>query len=655
MADKTAGVRLEVKSSGFRRGMKEVRGDAKSTARGMGTDMSSAMNAGAKAGINSFRTMFSSIKQGAMQVSALVGGIAVAGLAKSAVDAERKFRSLAFTMGAGTGQFKKFQDIQNDAQKSALRWAVSSDQLAVAMDNVFNTVGDADFTLETVDDIAKAMRATGQSAETIAPLVAEANRQFGITSDQIGEVLPAILSLGSRGGLSVKELGSQMGILGSLAEVAGESGESGLRRMLASANMISAASGRARTSVSDLNVVLGKVNDAATLEKVQKEFKLDLSSQDMSSLDRLEAILKATGGGATELSKIFGPDLGPVISRAFGGFENLSEAIDEAAQSAIGGAELQAKAEENLEGAGAGIDKATELLKQAFTKPEMMAAIESLAQSLPPLAEGFAKLVEFVQGNPFLAGGGLLAMKALGAGASTAINTAMTTGGVTAGATMQAGVASGGKQAAATMAGAISVAAAAFAIALAADQAAKLEKDKETARKDVEDERENALAIAESRGQTRTTREFNPLAQAIANKGVGGLTSDDLFGPSSATETLERDPITGKARVVKPTAGRGMETVSVGFQGGPMEALTGGPSPEELQLVRDSINAEFAQLDRDKAASRGSAPAPPPPGRGGAKEIVGALGRTLRVHVTNQPADNATTKGPPRPGHERPQ
>jgi hypothetical protein len=51
------------------------------------------------------------------------------------------------------------------------------------------------------------------------------------------------------------------------------------------------------------------------------------------------------------------------------------------------------------------IDNAMNKIRNAFTKPEMIEAIEKLAKHLPAMADGVAELIEFIVGNPALSAG----------------------------------------------------------------------------------------------------------------------------------------------------------------------------------------------------------------------------------------------------------
>jgi hypothetical protein len=643
MADRSATVRLDLKGDGFRRGLKSAERDAGRSGQTMGSRMGSGLNAGAKAGLDSYRRMFSTIKTGAMALSGILGGIGTGQLVQQAIDADKQFRSLAFSMGAGTGKFRDFAKVQSQAQEVAKRWGQDSAKLGSALGTVFDTVGDSDFALATMDQIAMTSRATGEELGTIAPIVAEMNRQFGITSDEVGTALPRVISLGSRGGLSVADLGATLGKLGRTAKVAGLEGEEGLATLLAMANQISAASGNAEGSVEKLQIVFTKLasgQGAAFLQTLKNSKGAQLFGADvegLGTLERLSLVLDKAKSNPRILSQVFG-EQGVFIEQAFGNLGDVGKAMREASEGAIDSADLQDAAKANMQTASAGIDQALETLKQAFTKPEMMSAIERLAEALPGLAEGMSKLAGFVADSPFTAIGGAMSAKALASG----ILGAMTTGGTTAAGAMGTSITTAGNAAGASMAGQIAgaaaTAAAGFAIALAADQALKLDREEAERRKSIGDERENLLAAEEARGGTSAVRQKNGLAEAIAQKGVLGLTADDLFG-SNDTEILTRGE-NGEVVARAPGRSRGEDPVSVPFTPNAINMESDADFEARLAGIRQRFAAE-------EAASAAAA------GRATAAEIAG---RTLNVRVTNTVQTSTRGKGgttgtPPPPGY----
>lgn len=410
MAEATAAIRLTLKDSGFTRTFRSTARDVKSQAKGMGTALRTSLRAGAKGGLDAVRGMASAIKGQVMQLGGLLGGIGFGALVKGAVDADQQFRKLSFTMGAGAGKFRDHQQLMAKSRDVAVRWGQSNEDLAAALDEVFNTVGDADFSLAQLETMAVAARASGEELATIAPIVAEMNRQFGLTSEEIADALPRILSLGSRGGLSVADLGSNLGKLGRTAKVAGFEGQDGMAALLAMVNQISAASGNAEGSVEKLQIIFTKLagsGGSAFLQTVKDSAGKNLFSADvetLTTLERLQAVIDKAQTNPESFMKVFG-EQGVFIEQAFGGMKDVAGAMAEASQSAMTAADLQERARNNMKSAGAGIDVALETLKAAFSKPQMMSAINKLADNLPALAEAVAKAVDFVVENPMLSAG----------------------------------------------------------------------------------------------------------------------------------------------------------------------------------------------------------------------------------------------------------
>lgn len=668
MADKTANVRLDLKAAGFRRGLKQTERDATQTGSRMGQAMSSGMNRGAKAGLDAARSMFSTIKTAAMGLGAIVGSVGLAGMVREAIDADKQFRKLAFTMGAGAGKFRDYTAIQGQAQEAAKRWAMDSTKLGAALDTVFNTVGDADFAMNTLDAIAMTARATGEEVSTLAPIVAEMNRQFGLTSEQIDDVLPMVISLGSRGGLSVADLGVTLGKLGRTAKVSGLEGEQGLGTLLAMVNQISAASGTAEGSVEKLQIIFTKLASGQgaaflqTLKDSKGQAIFGTEVEGLDTLERLSLVLDKARANPRILQQVFG-EQGLFIEQAFGGLGDVGKAMREASKSGLKAADMQDAAEANLRSASAGIDAALEELRQAFADPAMMSAIESLAENLPALAEGMAKIVDFVVQNPALAIGGAGAASALKGGIVTAITGAMASGGATAGGAIGTSMTAAGQTAGASIAGqmvgAASTAAATIGVALAVNQAQKLERDKKQARQDADDERTNLLNTANAQGRSTATRVFNPIADAIARKGFMGLTPKDIFGGDEAKEIIDRDA-QGNIRT-RRVSDTGEGPVSVPFKGREIEVDM--PSDEELAANRKRMQAEWDAENARIRAELEESNKPITPAASAQQQSANAraaadaiAGKTLNVRVTNTVATRdggrpGSAGTPPAPGY----
>jgi TP901 family phage tail tape measure protein len=589
MASKEAAVRLELKDAGFRRGIKAAETAVKGSAAKMGVALRTSLSRGAKGGLTAVRGMFSTIKQGMVQMGSLAVGIGFGALVKSAIDAEQVFRKLSFTVSAGSGAWTEYDDLQKQAQASAVKWGQSTDDLAGAMDEVFNTVGNLDFTRATMDEIAKASRASGQEVSTIAPLVAEMNRQFGLSAEQVPEALASVLSLGSKGGLSVEDLSRGMNMLGSLARATGQEGEEGMRTMIALGNTISAASGKPRSAISDLNMALATMLDSTKLAAVKKEFGIDVDKEGLNALDRLKEVIAAAKGDPSGLIKIFGADLGATLASGFGGLEDFDAAMADASRSALTAADVTDKANKNRTSAEANIKRGIEGLKKAFTAPAFVDAITKLTEVMPELAEAVASVVSFITENPALSAGAVLggtfargAVTSMigggpGAGGGAAFGAAAT-------GAMSKGAGGVGGAIARAFAAAPAILLAGAAIGAAIEQGVKLADDLAKHEKDVNDERVNLMENAERLGDKVVRREQGGflggeefLARDVRGKvqAFGTREEAEAAGGQVRIGMRESDE-TPLARIKRQQAEQDVDLGSI-FGRGPNDAASLGP------------------------------------------------------------------------------
>jgi hypothetical protein len=579
MADKTASVRFDVKGDGFRSGMNKAKQEVIRGSKQMGRALASSMNAGAKAGLRSVRSMFSGIKTMAISLGGVLGGISFAGLVKGSVEAETKFRKLSFTMGAGRGVFEDYRALQQRAGQSALRWAKHSDQLADAMGGVFDTVGDGAFAKDTIDTIAMASRASGKELATLSPIVAEMNRQFGVTAAEVPDALARVLSLTARGALSTGDLGANMDKLGKFAKLAGLQGVEGMSKYIALVNEATEEGGRAEMTIERMNMVFTKLMGSA--DKIKKELKVDVKGMD--AIKALGEVMRASKGDVGKLSAVFGAEAGVFLQAAFGGIKDLDAAMGEAAKGSLTAAQLRQQANENMKSSEAGITKALETMKQAFEAPEMQDAIQKLAENLPALAEAVAEAVQWITKNPIMSAGVLVGGRALTGGIGAGITNAFAQGGQTAATSIQGAMTTGGSSAAKSIAGSFAGAAALtgalVAWTVAADQYVKLQQDLEQMQKDTNDLNENLLQAAERRGEDVAFKEQSTAERLFGRETLQEGIMDVMEGRRERT-ILTRDPETGKV----------IERAAEAVEGEPVKVET----PEMVMTVAGRRRADAA-------------------------------------------------------------
>lgn len=416
MADSTASIRLTLKDRGFARTFDATARRVGASSKRMGAELRTSLTSAARAGVASMRSMFASIKSGAMQLGGLVGIMGFGALTKQAMDVDKQFRRLAFSMGAGQGVFQQHNAIMAKAQESAGRWGQSTNELGKAMQTLFDTVGESDFAQDMIEPIATYATAGVGSVEELSKVVAEMRRQFGMSGEEIEAALPRVVSLANRGGLSIADLGTNLGNLGRTAGVAGLQGEEGMAMLLAMVNQLSAASGNAEGSVDKLQTLFTKVagaGGAAFLSTVKDSAGKSLFDVDMgtlTTLERFQAVMNAQKSNPETLLKVFG-EQGVFIEQAFGNIGDVASVMAKQSQASLTQAQIMEKANANADTGAVAIDRALEKLAATFTKPAMMRAIDKLAENLPALAEAFADLVDVVVENPKTTAGVLIASR----------------------------------------------------------------------------------------------------------------------------------------------------------------------------------------------------------------------------------------------------
>jgi hypothetical protein len=681
MGDKTATVRLDVKGDGFRSGMNKAKQDVARGAKEMGSSLSSAMNEGAKGGVNAIKGMLGTIKNAAMGLSGIFGGIGFAELVKGSLDSRAQFVNLSMAIEAGSGRIVEWQKLQKESRAIAKQWGQDNALLGKSFGDVYAGTQNLDFAAQSVETIAIAARGTGEEVENLTKIAGVLNQKFGITARELPEAMAAVYgAAGAMGPGGLEKLGEDFGEIGGKAKTMGLTGVEGMKQMLGWLAKAQQETGRFEQAMTALpqifDQIIERTGKGGILEsggKVPIKIQtVDEQGQPRSPADIVADIIAKTGGDATALGEFgFGGEGLQTVKalakdfqaemKATGGDIDASRAavtraLMGAAESSVDWSRIQERASDNMKGPAANITTAIETMKEAFEDPGMQSAIESLAENLPELAEGVAKAVQFIVKNPIMSAGVLLGGTGIRGGIGAGLSAAMQKGGQSAAGSIQGAMTTGGTTAAKSIAGsfagtaALTAAIASWTVAM--DQANKLAGDIDTRAKDTAREQEELLQIAERRGEKYAVREV-PLAERIFGEGKGR--PQDIFG--GAEEIITRDPETGAVKVRRKTdMDREFETqgpvkvapeAAVTTVAGRRRAAAGALRTEAARMAaREDVSNEpgfdWDAFDKRMAAEKASG------GAGGEVKVTGidALRsaveagptRTLRVELTNADA-----------------
>lgn len=424
MAEKSASIKVDLKSDQAKAGIRGLGSETKKVAGEMGSSLQSALSTGMKGGVDAVKSAFSSIKSTVLSLGGLAGGLGIAELARGAIQSEGAYRKIAFQIHAGTGEMVAMRDIQKETHAAALKTGQASDDLAKSMAAVFSETGNAEFARKSIETIGTAAKGAHEPLETMTGIAGTLNEKFGITEDQLGGALSTIVGLGNKGGISVGDMGEKLGLIGAYAKEAGLQGEQGLGTIVGMLNLADNANGSFKKGISAVGGLLEQLGSTVGKNKIGAALGVSAKDLSGSAPQQIEAILKATKGQKANLEKAFGGeqlkllvDLGKTYSGAFeetkgdvksktaAALSAVRSSFEAASKSSLSYADLQNEAAKEMQTGEGKVQTALEKLRQAFAKPEITAAIEKLMGALPALADIIAKVVGFAADNPAAAAG----------------------------------------------------------------------------------------------------------------------------------------------------------------------------------------------------------------------------------------------------------
>ncbi len=423
MAQRDAAVRLTLNAGSFAGGMRDLSRQASSVGQQIGRAMSGPMKAGFKAGRDAAGALMNDIK-GALKMATTLGGAIGAGAGiKSAIEMRSVYADLAFNISKVGKEAMTWQQIQGMIEPVAKKTSRSSQEMAAAFKTVFEATGDAEYSKTSLESIADAANATGYSVDHLANAAQIMQRKFGASAKDMPEMMARFIEKVGVGGAGIDGLGPKFALMAGEAAEAGMKGADGVSKLLGV--MIALDSRVGEKAAPGLKMMLQTLKSgSSTLKTLEKAGGIKFEA-DSGAFDKIRQMLTGKGRVAIEaaltgesrtvfdeLAKPF--DEAMRAAKAGGattkeateaGLAAFDRAMNEAGKSSLTAAKIAEEAQKRQEEPQRKLQAAMETFYQSFTKPEMLSAIDELAKSLPKLAEGLAKIVEFVTRNPALAGG----------------------------------------------------------------------------------------------------------------------------------------------------------------------------------------------------------------------------------------------------------
>lgn len=454
---KEAGIKITLDNKTFIAQITSTENAVKASGSRMGKDLDAAFKSGMKGGEGAVRGLLSTIKSGVSTFAGFGSMLGTIALIKEAQHAEGAFKKVAFQIRAGTGELVPFRGMLENAQATSLKWGKNIDDLGKAMSDIYSETGDKDFAGKSLETIAVTARASKEPIEMLSTLSGALNEKFGVTSDELGDVLANILSLGNKGGITIDELAGRIGFIGSVAREAGLSGKAGFTQMVSLLNVADDGGKNLKKNLGAIGGVLEDLGVQKNRVKIMAKLGIDASAikgKDVTGM--IGEVLKKTGGSKDKLaiafegeklaflvdigkkySSAFAEQTGSVKEKTAAGLAAYEEALAKAGKSHLDYTQVHEIATKSMQSGPAKLDAAMERMKAAFTRPEITESIGKLADALPKLAQAVSNGIDYMVKNPGTGAamviGGTFAKGAAeagaAAGAAALIKAAFSTGG----------------------------------------------------------------------------------------------------------------------------------------------------------------------------------------------------------------------------------
>jgi hypothetical protein len=401
--EREAAVRLTLDGAQFVVSMRKV-GDTVEQEQRKAAKESSRWAAGINKAKDAAKDLGSKLKDLAGMAVTLGGAFSLGAAVHEVLNMEGAYKSLAFAIKAGTGDVVSWQALMKDGEHIADTWKRSNEEVAGTVRALYDDIGDIEFAKSGAETIAMVATALRTDMAALTPIVGALNEKFGVTAREMPEALTAAVSLASKGGISIGDMGEKLNQLGASAKLAGYEGKEGFQQLIGLMNLADGSLGGLKKSVAGVGGLLEQLADPDMNKKLKQAFQLDIKKGEGTALEK---IIAKTKGNKDQLAKVFGGeqlkllvDLGKNYATAFeetegkvkdksaAGLRAFNAALAEAGRSTLTQAELEKEAAEATKD----------------PQRELQAALNELHKAVAQLAKFLAVLLKFAGQNPLLSG-----------------------------------------------------------------------------------------------------------------------------------------------------------------------------------------------------------------------------------------------------------
>jgi hypothetical protein len=483
MSAREAAVRLSLENGQFLVAMKAT-GDEVEKVGKRGKKSMDLIGVGSTAAKRSMAELGGAVKNMAKLALSLGGAFSMGSAVQEAVKLQSTYARLSYAIRENTGTMTSANEVQRLVEQSAAKSAHTNAEMAATFGEIFQSSGDLDFSRKVLDSVGTASLATGEDLGTLASLADDLHDKFNVSAEGMLDSFAQIYASSSKGGPKFAEFAEAAGTVGAELLAAGLDGKRGLDFMIGSLINTNGPMKNLPAQMKGIKAMLRGLGNESDLKALSKSLGIDpkIFFNDKDAYARLHRVLgmgqkgiDALNGSMKEgeekqvMKVLFTDPFEKALAAAHGSGLKGQAAIDAAlvafdgqvknfGRSMATGAAMQREANARAQSPAAQLTAALNTLTTAFSRPEIIKAINQLSKTLPTLAKYIGDFVDFAVKHPMTTAIGVVGGKAAGAGGAAiggAVLKSLLSGG--AGAAAGAGAAGAGAGAAGAATGSAGV------------------------------------------------------------------------------------------------------------------------------------------------------------------------------------------------------
>ena len=258
------------------------------------------------------------------RMSTIAAAVGATGTGASLVALEERYTRLGIQAEKSADEIERLKtEVFEVARAGGIR--VDAGEITSAIEQIVEKTGDLDFARDNIENIARAIQASGARGEDIGRLVAEFKKLRAEGSSDVLAFMDTLLRQGKAGAFTIQNLASQGERLVSAYAATGRVGATAVRELGAVLQVIRQGTGSSEQATTAFEALLRTLQDADKLKMLRgngiQVFEKDQPGVMRSVADIMKDIISKTGGDMVKLSQVFDAEAMRAFSAAAAEFK----------------------------------------------------------------------------------------------------------------------------------------------------------------------------------------------------------------------------------------------------------------------------------------------------------------------------------------------